>query len=145
MRPRDWLLLLLALRQAEDPLDPVRLQKGMFLLAQEGGLPPSDRYEFFPYDYGPFSPAIYSDLEELVSAHFVREVATPGYTWNRYRVTGAGIEEAQQLMVNLADRDATAVNRLSRIKQDVLSRGFNNLLRYVYERYPDFASHSVFR
>jgi hypothetical protein len=48
MRPRDWLLLLLALRQAEEPLDPVRLQKGMFLLAQEGGLPPSDRYEFFP-------------------------------------------------------------------------------------------------
>jgi hypothetical protein len=96
-------------------------------------------------NYGPFSGAIYTDLEEFISAQLVREVGTPGYTWSRYQVTGAGIDEAQQLMVNLGERDATAVNRLSRIKQDVLSRGFNDLLRYVYERYPDFASQSVFR
>jgi hypothetical protein len=34
-RRQDWLLLLLARRAASEPLDPVRLQKGMFLFARE--------------------------------------------------------------------------------------------------------------
>ncbi|MGH7490032.1 MAG: hypothetical protein ACREMY_31160, partial [bacterium] len=56
LQPADWLLLLLALKDAERPLDPVRLQKGLFLLAEEGGLSGAESYRFEPYDYGPFSP-----------------------------------------------------------------------------------------
>jgi hypothetical protein len=58
----------------------------------------SPRYEFFPYDYGPFSGAIYTDLEELISAQLVREVGTPGYTWSRYQVTGAERVPAKRLV-----------------------------------------------
>ena len=65
---RDWLLLLVGLR-TEGPdaaLDPVRSQKGMFLLRQRGILDDTESYEFTPYHYGPYSFELRSDLEALV-------------------------------------------------------------------------------
>jgi hypothetical protein len=47
----DWLILLLGFKgEAENPeLDPIRIQKGMFLLAHEAGLPNGERYDFSPH------------------------------------------------------------------------------------------------
>ena len=43
-----------------------RLQKLLFLLGEEEGLRPiDDGYEFEPYKAGPYSPALYDDLEFL--------------------------------------------------------------------------------
>jgi hypothetical protein len=52
----DWLLLLLAFKAESDSpaLDPIRVQKGMFLVAEEGGLPAEERYDFTPYSWGPY-------------------------------------------------------------------------------------------
>jgi uncharacterized protein YwgA len=142
---RDWLLLLLALRDASQPLDPVRLQKGMFLLAQERELPQAQRYRFRPYDYGPFSSRIYSDLDDLVAAGFVERIPAPGYTWSRYRATEAGIAEAQRVLDRLPlARRADAV-WLGELKRHVLALEFRALLHHVYGRHPEFAENSVFQ
>jgi hypothetical protein len=141
MTRRDWLLVYFALKGASSGLDPVRIQKGMFLLAQEGGLPDDEIYMFAPYSYGPMSPQIYSDLEYLEATGLLRGEPVPGYTWKRYTATHAGIDVARNL---LEQADGDAARRLYEIKQDVASKTFNALLRDVYARYPQYATRSVF-
>jgi uncharacterized protein YwgA len=141
--PRDWLVLLLGIVDAR-ALDPIRIQKGLFLLAQEGALREEEQYAFRAYDYGPFSSRIYSDLDDLVDEGLVVREPVPGYTWNRFRLTPAGLAEAQALVEQLSRRQRASVRILARLKADVLSLSFNKLLRYVYERYPDYARNSVF-
>jgi hypothetical protein len=71
MTRRDWLLVLCAYEGAPSGLDPVRLQKGMFLFARTGVVPVHEQYQFKPYDYGPMSSMIYRDLDELVTEGFL--------------------------------------------------------------------------
>jgi uncharacterized protein YwgA len=125
-------------------LDPIRIQKGMFLLAQEGGVREHERYLFHPYDYGPFSPRIYDDLDGLVDDGLVTREAVPGYTWSRYRLSAEGVRETQAIADHLDEDHLQSVRFLVRMKRDVLSQSFNRLLRYVYRRYPDYAKNSVF-
>ena len=142
MTPRDWLLLYFALKGAPGGLDPVRIQKGMFLLAQEGELPEGEAYDFGPYHYGPMSSQVYSDLEYLEATGLLEGTPVPGYSWNRYRATERGVEKAREFRDHA---NVDSVRKLFEIKQDVASKTFNALLRDVYARYPAYASRSVFR
>jgi uncharacterized protein YwgA len=125
-------------------LDPIRIQKGLFLLAQEGALREDERYSFRPYDYGPFSSQIYDDLDAMVDEGLVVREPVPGYTWNRFRLTPLGLAAAQSLAENLTQRQLVSARILNTLKRDVLSLSFNRLLRHVYGRYPDYAKNSVF-
>jgi hypothetical protein len=50
---------LLSFECAPRGLDPVRLQKGMFLFGLEAaGVPDAQKYSFRPFHYGPMSKAI---------------------------------------------------------------------------------------
>ncbi len=141
MTRRDWLLLYIALKGAPSGLDPVKIQKGMFLMAMEGGLPEEERYTFSPYLYGPMSSAIYSDVERLEADGLIEGEPVPGYTWKRYKATPAGIDVARHL---LEDADGDAARKLYEIKQLVAAQSFPTLLRDVYVRYPEYATRSVF-
>jgi uncharacterized protein YwgA len=143
MQARDRLLLLVALDGAPRGLDPVRLQKGMFLDAQEGDVREGERYTFVPYNYGPMSAQIYSDLDDLLAEGLVEEVPVQGQSWSRYVATKKGLEVGQELLDKESSRDVG--EQLYRIKKEVASKTFKALLEDVYERYPDFASKSVFR
>lgn len=145
VKPADWLLLFLALRDAEQALDPVRLQKGLFLLSQEGGIASQEAYEFEPYDYGPFSARIYRDLQDLLSSGWARDIPVQGYNWNRYAVTRTGIEQAQQVVDRFDTSHLEVLRSLASIKAELLEFTFDGLLRRVYDQYPDFAAKSVFR
>jgi uncharacterized protein len=116
----------------------------MFLLAQERELPVGEQYVFRPYDYGPFSSEIYSDLDELRARGLVEEHDAPGYTWSRYAATGHGIAVAQELLDALPRERVGDVVWLAALKRDVLSMSFPELLRYVYSRFPDYAQNSIF-
>jgi uncharacterized protein len=63
---KDWLLVALS-ESADGYLSPVQIQKALFLFRKgaEGRFDSSQFYDFAPYHYGPFSPDIYYDLEEL--------------------------------------------------------------------------------
>jgi uncharacterized protein YwgA len=79
MTRRDWLMLFISFEGAPRGLDPVRLQKGMFLFGQEvAEVPPDEKYTFRPYNYGPMSKAIYDDLDGLVADGLVEKVAVEG-------------------------------------------------------------------
>ena len=142
MTARDWLLVLIALDGAPGGLDPVRLQKGMFLLAREGGIPPGERYPFRPYNYGPMSPRLYRDLDGLVRRGLVEPRPVPGYAWSRFAATPRGAERAERLR---AAADPHVVGRLRALKRSIAALGFAELLETVYERHPEYATRSVFR
>lgn len=143
MSARDRLLLFIALDGAPDGLDPVRLQKGMFLFAHDPVATANEKYEFVPYNYGPMSAQIYSDLETLTSEGLVEAVPVSGQSWARYIATERGLIEARELLGGEPSQEAA--RRLHEIKRDVASKTFSAVLEDVYERFPEYATNSVFR
>lgn len=142
---RDWLLLLVAEARTSDGLDPVRIQKGLFLLAQEGDLLEGERYGFKAYNYGPMSVDVYRDLDVLLDTRHCRALPVPGYAWVRYRSTDRGGVRAAKVKRQVAEQSPTTLARLGDIEQILASKNFGDLLTHVYERYPRYASRSVFR
>jgi uncharacterized protein YwgA len=142
---RDWLALFIAFEGAPGGLDPVRLQKGMFLFRMEAKVPETQKYSFRPYNYGPMSAGIYSDLDALVEEGAVKTVPVEGQSWSLYQVTGNGIQDAHVIIEAAAAEHEDAVKHLFQIKQSVAGMTFAELLEDVYDRYPDYATASVFR
>ena len=145
MTPADWLLLLVALDAPAAGLEPVRVQKALFLLAREGGLPRTERYWFVPYNYGPMSPRIYRDVELLVRRGLLERLPVPGYAWGRVRATAEGRRRAEWLAAGATARDRRGLEALRGIRDLVTSLSFADLLETIYERHPQYAVRSVFR
>lgn len=144
MSPADWLLLLISARPSRRGLDPIRLQKGMFLLAREGGIAPRERYWFVPYNYGPMSPALYRDLEKLEAEGLVERTLVLDESWRQLTPTAEGMRRARALRRRARGRSPEAVAELSRIKRTIVQMTFSELIADVYRRYPYFARRSVF-
>lgn len=139
----DWLLLLLSPDAlgagGPEGLDPVRIQKGMFLLSKMG--PSRDVYEFKPYHWGPFSRDIYSDLDALAARGLVSKEPVPGQSWSRWQATAMGEEHAEEFGRTLSPK---AVGWVARLRRFLTTRSFNKLLDDVYEEFPEFAVRSQF-
>jgi hypothetical protein len=140
----DWLLVLLAAPPGGG-LDPLRVQKGMFLLAMEGGLPPEQAYAFEPYAYGPMSRALYRDVRRLVDARLVCPHPVSGATWELFELSAAGAGAALSLRERALCERPASVASLDAIRRRISAMGFAELLDDVYERYPEYARNSVFR
>jgi uncharacterized protein YwgA len=133
MTRRDWLLLMCAYHGAPAGLDPVRLQKGMFLFARTHPLSVDQQYRFKPYDYGPMSPTIYRDLDDLVDLGLLTRHPVPGKRWSRYAATDLGRTMAEKRLRQLSEQDKAAARRLYEIKQRVATTSFQRAAR---ERLP---------
>lgn len=146
MKRRDWLLLFAAYEGAPDGLDPVRLQKGLFLFAMRATIPKREKYTFKPYDYGPMSAAIYTDLDALVDEGLLKSDPIPGRAWSRYSATEAGLLAAGCVIKDASEQGKlAAAKELFAVKQTVASLSFNRLLEAVYREHPEYAVNSVFR
>lgn len=136
MEPRDWLLAYIA--AAEPPIDPVRLQKGLFLLARRGAIPEPERYAFEPYAYGPMSRRLYGDLRALERAGLIEPVPVEGATWQAVRITPAGASA-------VAGGCPEARDAAEPLRAELDGLGFAALLEAVYAEHPAYAVNSVFR
>ncbi|HVW46247.1 MAG TPA: hypothetical protein VHA76_04275 [Solirubrobacterales bacterium] len=143
MQPHDRLLLFIALDGAPRGLDPIRLQKGMFLFAMDEGSDPGEIYNFVPYNYGPMSVQIYRDLESLTEQGLIEAKEVQGQSWSRYVATENGLLAARELL-RQEPSEATA-RLLYAIKADVSTHTYREVLEDVYDRFPEYASKSVFR
>lgn len=143
MQPRDRLLLFIALDGAPHGLDPIRLQKGMFLFAMEDASGSEEVYDFVPYDYGPMSTQIYRDLDSLIESGLITATPVEGQTWSRFSATEEGLVAAKDLLRQ--EPSQTMARLLYEIKNDVSTHTYQQVLEDVYDRYPEFASKSVFR
>lgn len=143
MRRQDWLLSYLLAPSASgkenEPIEPIRIMKGLFLMRMESGEDIGDFYEFTSYLYGPCSFEVYRDLRVLSAEGQVDEL--PLLRWSYYRLTPIGVRRAREIWVTLTDDQ---VERLKQIKFLVTSKSFLELLDYVYEQYPEYTVKSVF-
>lgn len=145
MNRRDWLMLLISYEGAPRGLDPVRLQKGMFLFSRETDVPPAEKYDFRPYSYGPMSREVYEDIDELVEEGLVERIPVEGQSWTRFKPTDRGIARGRELVERAMRAHPDAARHLFETKQFVASHTFAALLENVYARYPDYAVNSIFR
>jgi uncharacterized protein len=145
VQPRDLALVLssdIAKTGAERfPLDKLRMQKAVFLIAMRG----TDRlralYAFEPYNWGPYSGALTSDVRELVNEDYLTIEKEPLQQYGRYRTTPDGEEEAAVIWESLAPKEREFVRT---VRGYVTSKSFNHLLREVYAAYPEYAANSRF-
>jgi len=160
MQRADWLLLFLAVRPTGAPelltpgpgstLDPIRLQKGLFLFQEQAADETKARleeppYDFEPYAYGPFTRSIYADLEELHRRGLIQRLSIEGQSYPRWRLTDSGRQRVEELLTTTGEVSAEELDRLRAAKRMVVTKNFAGLLRYVYSRYPDYARESVAR
>ncbi|MFH1087538.1 MAG: hypothetical protein V1737_03005 [Chloroflexota bacterium] len=140
MTRKDYLLLLVAGDGSAPEIDPVRIMKGMFLFTKQFGHNLAQSYTFQPYNFGPCSFEIYDDLRALVQEGLLQENEVQGKTWNFFRVTAKGRARADEISAELGLEEA---GRILDIRRLVSSMSFINLLRYVYQLYPEYAAASV--
>ncbi len=131
----EWLLRYIGgTEHYDDWVDRIRLMKGMFLFQKEGGAPREVDYRFEPYDYGPFTQEVYRDLGSLANSGFLAESADG----QSYRITQEGRRHLS------AERFPPGEERaLVEIRVEVSDLSFRDLLRRVYQAYPESASRSV--
>ncbi len=142
MERKEWTLI--AICCAKDKgLSPLQLQKALFLLGQE--LPQEvgkDYYKFIPYNYGPFDAAIYIDAESLAAIGLVSIESSSEKRWSTYLVTSSGMQCLEQLKPEIPHR---AFQYLQNVVEWIQNLTFQELVRAIYEKYPQFRVNSVFR
>jgi uncharacterized protein YwgA len=132
---QDWLLLAIG-----DTIEPIKLQKALFKFAKESGAPPTELYEFEPYNWGPCSFEIYEDIKDLRERGLVEAIPS-GRGWNIYRLTSAGQEREEEIRES---SDPRLIKQMDDARQFVTDRNFMTLLTDVYEEYPEYAVNSLF-
>ena len=142
MKREELLLAVLAAARGR-AYQPVQIQKAMFLLNQNvpdlitGG----DGYNFEPYDYGPFDKQVYKDAETLSGFGLVEVTPAPSGRWKRYAVSGEGLECGEALLQDLSKEHRKYIEDISKW---VRSLGFNQLVKSVYDAYPEMKKNSIF-
>jgi uncharacterized protein len=182
---KDLLLLLLySPGSGNEPNEPIsgrtRLLKLVFLfqkelmprLKKDIAIPEGCWYEFFPWNFGPFSAAVYDDLnffqlrgfiqtdsgqnEEDVAEEDVAEWEkweesnnldapadeTFGYLDQQFKLTDKGCDFAKLLFANLTANQAQLIKDF---KRRLVKAPLRSILRYVYTTYPEQTSRSQIR
>lgn len=172
----DLVLLLLG-APSSDPTQQgringiTRLEKLAFLLEEESDFHrrakiPTERLQFQPYHYGPYTKEIYDAVSFLVSIGLIKERridATSGLEvgeeyegldWADLGTGGAGDQPYVERRLELTDKGekvaeiltdrvgADAVKVISGLKDRFGAMSLNQLLRYVYAARPDMAAAS---
>ncbi len=143
LRRADWLIAFLA-ADPGDPLDPVRVQKGMFLLAMRVSLDEDARYAFEPYAYGPMSRGLYGDVRRLCRERLLDATPIEGASWQLLTLSPSGRLLADELRQRAERTDPEALAQLAAIRREISGMSFAELLQHVYDRYPAYAARSVF-
>lgn len=144
MQGRDLALVLASdLTKGEGetfPLDRIRMQKAAFLVSMRG-TSKLRTYAFEPYNWGPYSGNLNSDLRSLTVLGEVETELRSGHQYPAYSATSAGEARAREVWDTLEEREK---DFLKVVRKFVTSRSFAQLLRDVYAAYPDYASRSQF-
>ena len=115
-----------------------KLEKLLFLVKEEvlkkHKLPfEEDYYVFRPYNYGPFTEELFDDIELLSDLGFLPK--TDERENDDFVLTSEGAQKASEIK-DLLPNDIVA--GIENIKKNYADRSLNNLLEYVYTKYPDY-------
>lgn len=128
-----------------EAIDPIRIMKGQFLITMESPaewISAEDRYDFSPYNWGPYSSDVYRDMEVLEAGGMVSSEPVSGHAWRRYRVTDQGKQFASEAESSFP---AAMIGYFAAIGEFVGTKDFSELLRAIYAKYPKYATASLFK
>ncbi len=181
---RDILLLLLySPGISQEPNQPIvgrtRLVKMLYLFKMEAlkhfrrgtDITEERFYEFFPWNFGPFSSQIYDDLNFFILRGFIDSEAADGdttpesaaewemwlsaslpdssedtfseYDEQQFNLTVDGLDFVESNLYS--DLSSSQKRFLTRFRANLERKPLRSILQYVYERYPDSAVHSTIR
>ena len=123
---------------------PVHLQKTLFLLDRRAPklFSATSRYDFQPYDYGPFDSAVYADAEQLANEGLVEIDKDPVRGHKLYSATESGASRGAKLLKQLTRDQASAIITTAKL---VTKLSFRDLVAAIYKAYPDMKTNSVFK
>jgi len=120
---------------------PVQVQKLFFLIDREVSSEISGpQFQFEPYNYGPFDPAVCHVLDSLTEEGLVEKGQQ--YKWQTYGLTPAGRQEGEQILKSLSP---AAQNFMARASAFVRKLSFTELVSAIYKAYPEMRANSVFQ
>jgi uncharacterized protein YwgA len=145
----DRELLPLALLQAQEGEEiegRTRLQKMVFLIQQETEAEGSDlpgKYDYVPYDYGPFARELYDDLDRLQEKDVIKEEQVEMRDGKiKYNYTLG--PNASSYINNLPEHKIRQVQaKAEDIKERFNDKRLTKLIDIVYSEYPEYAKNSV--
>ena len=115
-----------------------RLMKELFLFLQSARDLPNF-FTFRPYKYGPHSKEVLQDLEDSVTVGLVQSVS--GFGSEVYSLTPDGFRIASKKYESL---DPQTRKQLVDTKIRFNTMHLHELLEYVYDKYPFYASESEY-
>ncbi|QIO25564.1 type II toxin-antitoxin system antitoxin SocA domain-containing protein [Haloarcula sp. JP-L23] len=146
MKDRTLLTLALLDAQNESGIEGrTRLQKLLFLIQQrlDQREESFDKgYDFVAYDYGPFSKEIYQDIDYLIERGFLAEHARKlddGIIKYEYNLTEKGEDYIEESFPELGERHEVVQD----VTNEFANEELQNIIDYVYSRYPEYAENSV--
>ena len=154
--------------EAEPIQGTTRLQKLLFLLEREAGLRATQGsdFEFEAWKFGPVSKELYDDLEKLENLGLLQSVpisassspeldeyglsfddlmgeeedqAREGSEEKQYRLTPKGLEWVRK---HVSAIERVTLDKIRRIKEKYGALSLQDLLHYVYTKYPDMTTAS---
>ena len=143
MNRRDLVLAILAASDGQ-AYEPVQIQKAVFLISQNLPQVVSEGpgFVFAPYDYGPFDRAVYSEAEMLELMGLAQVQQSAKGRWKTYAATAQGVEQGKQVLAAMPDGWANYVNQVSAWVRHL---SFANLVKSIYEAYPQMRENSIFQ
>ncbi|CQH55209.1 uncharacterized protein HHUB_2199 [Halobacterium hubeiense] len=141
---------------AEQVRGVTKLQKLLFLIEQETEFfeeyEDDVAFEFAPYKMGPFSEAVYSELEFLLQLSAIEsepldsphlgDESQSDLGNKKFSITPKGEKIASELVGQL---EPEYRDELENLVTEYNSMSLTELLQYVYSTYPDFAVESEIR
>jgi uncharacterized protein len=141
MQRRDVLLAIMGAADGRS-FSPVQLQKAVFLIDRNlpGVFDENSRFNFAPYDYGPFDREVYVEASAL-ELNELASTAKGSNGYSEYSVTDQGLDRARELLQNLDEKQRAYVVS---VVEWVRSLSFAKLVKSIYEAYPETRANSIF-
>lgn len=123
---------------------PVQIQKALFLISRNVPhlVDEGPCFQFEPYDYGPFDNEVYREAEALQAGGLATISPSPRGRWSEYAATDQGVTEGTVLLERLRP---DVREYLQQVSGWVRSQSFSQLVRSIYQAYPEMRQNSIFR
>ena len=143
-----------------------RLEKLVFLVLKEGGLESriDTPFEYKPYDYGPYSTQVLKEIETLTTVNLIEIEKVPLRSIKEvidgqaarlgtggdgefervlevYRITQRGLRIWEGVVRGKLSRED--IETISNIKREYNSMDLDQLLRTVYEKFPEYTAETT--
>jgi uncharacterized protein len=143
MNRQELLLAVLAAGRGR-AFQPAQIQKAIFLI--DTNLPQlvhtGSRFNFVPYNYGPFDRDVYVEAERLEKEGAAVIASVPNGRWMTYAASDAGLKRGEQILsrLNLQSRQY-----VESVVEWVLAQSFGSLVKSIYDAYPNMRENSIFQ